>query len=170
MSMSYFSPSNLTHPPRHWISVFLLCQQTRTRRFTASFPTDNNNANQVPKGSSNLAEFTIVDANDRQKQIWWVKPIYHEYYTPGKKKFPLSLRGVTTWCSIIFSSSGNWTVAWEWPHLYEFGENFVGGAARHSCRALTAPPSRFFPTSQKWAFLQATVQSLRFGMQNVSFT
>lgn len=44
--------------------------QTRTRRFTASFPTDNNNANQGPKESTNRTEFTIVDANDRQKQIW----------------------------------------------------------------------------------------------------
>lgn len=43
---------------------------TRTRRFTASFPTDNNNANQVPKESTDRTEFTIVDANDRQKQIW----------------------------------------------------------------------------------------------------
>ena len=71
--------------------MFLLCQQTRTRRFTASFPTDNNNANQAPKESTNLAEFTIVDANDRQKQIWWVKRIGHEYYTPGTEKVSIEL-------------------------------------------------------------------------------
>ena len=73
--------------------MFLLFQQTRTRRFTASFPTDNNNANQGPKESTNRTEFTIVDANDRQKQIWWVKRINHEYYTPGTEKVSIELTG-----------------------------------------------------------------------------